>query len=195
MGEGSRVLVEFSMLPAPARPAMSLAPNTSQTLNDRLTIGSSGLIYCSGSRVDELPPQEGPSSRTPPGFTARQATYRAQNNLPETKGPLMCFIGRRFGEFGELGSSGSLGSLGRLGPLQFLLASFRLDAQKGYDLLLEALVEILEAPIFSRPTLLIGTCQRPPKPQVPWANSTNALSDRYFSFPDFVSPAHPKTPV
>eukprot|EP00439_Symbiodinium_sp_Y106_P060037 s2288_g8.t2 len=42
-----------------------------------------------------------------------KATYRAQNNLPESKGPLMCFIGR-------------------------------LDAQKGYDLLLESLVEILE---------------------------------------------------
>jgi len=42
-----------------------------------------------------------------------KATYRAQNNLPESTGPLMCFIGR-------------------------------LDAQKGYDLLLEALVEILE---------------------------------------------------
>jgi len=42
-----------------------------------------------------------------------KATYRAQNNLPDSTGPLMCFIGR-------------------------------LDAQKGYDLLLEALVEILE---------------------------------------------------
>ncbi|CAE7235888.1 unnamed protein product [Symbiodinium sp. CCMP2592] len=42
-----------------------------------------------------------------------KATYRAQNNLPASTGPLMCFIGR-------------------------------LDAQKGYDLLLEALVEILE---------------------------------------------------
>jgi len=42
-----------------------------------------------------------------------KASYRAQNNLPASTGPLMCFIGR-------------------------------LDAQKGYDLLLEALVEILE---------------------------------------------------
>merc|ERR1719293_337160 len=42
-----------------------------------------------------------------------KATYRAQNNLPASTGPLLCFIGR-------------------------------LDAQKGYDLLLEALVEVLE---------------------------------------------------
>jgi len=45
--------------------------------------------------------------------TELKATYRAQNNLTATTGPLMCFIGR-------------------------------LDAQKGYDLLLESLVEILE---------------------------------------------------
>eukprot|EP00441_Pelagodinium_beii_P033163 CAMPEP_0197642758 /NCGR_PEP_ID=MMETSP1338-20131121/16322_1 /TAXON_ID=43686 ORGANISM="Pelagodinium beii, Strain RCC1491" /NCGR_SAMPLE_ID=MMETSP1338 /ASSEMBLY_ACC=CAM_ASM_000754 /LENGTH=778 /DNA_ID=CAMNT_0043215927 /DNA_START=62 /DNA_END=2398 /DNA_ORIENTATION=+ len=42
-----------------------------------------------------------------------KALYRAQNNLPDIDGPLMCFIGR-------------------------------LDAQKGYDLLLESLVTILE---------------------------------------------------
>ena len=39
--------------------------------------------------------------------------------------------------------------------------SFRLDAQKGYDLLLEALVEILEASLL-RPT---SFCQRPEKRQ------------------------------
>jgi len=42
-----------------------------------------------------------------------KAAYRAQNNLPDSKGPLMCFIGR-------------------------------LDAQKGYDLLLESLTDVLE---------------------------------------------------
>jgi granule-bound starch synthase len=42
-----------------------------------------------------------------------KATYLAQNNLPTTEGPLMCFIGR-------------------------------LDAQKGYDLLLEALIDVLD---------------------------------------------------
>ena len=41
------------------------------------------------------PPHKGPSSKI--DFTVCQATYRAQNNLPESKGPLMCFIGRRFG--------------------------------------------------------------------------------------------------
>eukprot|EP00933_Yihiella_yeosuensis_P056147 TRINITY_DN5518_c0_g1_i2.p1 TRINITY_DN5518_c0_g1~~TRINITY_DN5518_c0_g1_i2.p1 ORF type:complete len:860 (-),score=260.76 TRINITY_DN5518_c0_g1_i2:426-2948(-) len=39
--------------------------------------------------------------------------YRSQNDLPESPGPLMCFIGR-------------------------------LDAQKGYDLLLEALIDVLQ---------------------------------------------------
>jgi len=42
-----------------------------------------------------------------------KAGYRAQNNLPASEGPLMCFIGR-------------------------------LDAQKGYDLLLESLIDVLE---------------------------------------------------
>jgi len=42
-----------------------------------------------------------------------KATYRAQNSLKESKGPMMCFIGR-------------------------------LDAQKGYDLLLESLIDVLE---------------------------------------------------
>jgi len=42
-----------------------------------------------------------------------KASYRAESGLPDSKGPLMCFIGR-------------------------------LDAQKGYDLLLEALVEVME---------------------------------------------------
>jgi len=41
-----------------------------------------------------------------------KAAYRAQNNLPDMDGPLMCFIGR-------------------------------LDAQKGYDLLLESLIDVL----------------------------------------------------
>jgi len=43
-----------------------------------------------------------------------KAAYRQESGLPESPGPLMCFIGR-------------------------------LDAQKGFDLLLEALVEVLEA--------------------------------------------------
>jgi len=42
-----------------------------------------------------------------------KAAYRQESGLPESKGPLMCFVGR-------------------------------LDAQKGYDLLLEALVDVLE---------------------------------------------------
>jgi len=42
-----------------------------------------------------------------------KASYRAQNNLPVSDGPLMCFIGR-------------------------------LDAQKGYDLLLESLIDVLQ---------------------------------------------------
>merc|ERR1719450_1371489 len=42
-----------------------------------------------------------------------KAAYRQESGLPDSPGPLMCFIGR-------------------------------LDAQKGYDLLLEALVEVLE---------------------------------------------------
>merc|ERR1712176_23604 len=41
-----------------------------------------------------------------------KAAYRAQNNLPDINGPLMCFIGR-------------------------------LDSQKGYDILLESLIEVL----------------------------------------------------
>jgi granule-bound starch synthase len=41
-----------------------------------------------------------------------KAAYRAQNKLPQTTGPLMCFVGR-------------------------------LDAQKGYDLLLDALINVL----------------------------------------------------
>merc|ERR1719317_1212327 len=42
-----------------------------------------------------------------------KAAYRQESGLPDSKGPLVCFIGR-------------------------------LDAQKGYDLLLEALVEVLD---------------------------------------------------
>jgi len=42
-----------------------------------------------------------------------KAAYRAESGLPESPGPLLCFIGR-------------------------------LDAQKGYDLLLEALIDVLE---------------------------------------------------
>merc|ERR1719277_1634018 len=42
-----------------------------------------------------------------------KAAYRQESGLPESKGPLLCFVGR-------------------------------LDAQKGYDLLLESLIEVLE---------------------------------------------------
>ena len=74
----------------------------------------------------------------------------------------------------------------------FLLASFRLDAQKGYDLLLEALVGILEASVCrSAVALAASTPPKPPTQFNPNSPPPPMLCD--FSFPDFVHPADPTT--